>query len=521
MRLPPRTLYLLLVVVMLLWAPNGSCSGIDVTNTSLGTRDSGTGNAPVNFDISWNNSWRSTGSGAPAPNNWDAAWVFVKYRKNGGDWAHATLNDTGHTVPSGASLDVGLVDTGASFNVSTNPGAGVFIYRSTDGTGTFSKTGFSLIWKFAQDGVLTTDTVDIRVYAVEMVYVPDGAFFVGDNYASTGSLKQGSTDHDPWYIGSESSITTGNQAGTGTGSGETNAEYYYVHTSFAGNDASSGAVFTISAAFPKGYGKFYIMKGEISQRQWVAFFNTLTDTQKSARDITSTSGKNSDSLTIRNNVSWTSGDATLPNQGVGVTYASVATNYLTWTDLIAFLDWAGLRPMSELEFERAARGPYRAVSGEYVRGSTSITQATSISNGGTSTEAPGAAANCVYGNLASVPGPMRVGAMAYGDATRIASGSGYYGNMDLCGNVWERPVTVGNSTGRAFEGRYHGNGALDSTGNSNVGTWPGTNTIGIGFRGGNCYYSTTRARLSDRTEAGAVYAGRTYGDGGRGVRTAP
>ena len=61
------------------------------------------------------------------------------------------------------------------------------------------------------------------------------------------------------------------------------------------------------------------MKGEISQGQWVGFFNTLTATQKSTRDITSATGKNTDNLTYRNNVSWSSGDATLPDQGSGAT----------------------------------------------------------------------------------------------------------------------------------------------------------------------------------------------------------
>ncbi|MEY4668736.1 MAG: hypothetical protein RL518_1435, partial [Pseudomonadota bacterium] len=189
---------LVLLAAVVLSASEGVCNEISVANISLGTRDAGTGNAPINFDISWNNSWRSTDSGAPAPNNWDAAWVFVKFRKNGGDWAHASLNNTGHTVPSGAALDVGLVDTSASFNISTNPGVGVFIYRSADGTGTFSKTGFSLSWKYTQDGVGTGDTIDIRVFAVEMVYVPTGAFFAGDNASSDYSFKQGSNDSDPW-----------------------------------------------------------------------------------------------------------------------------------------------------------------------------------------------------------------------------------------------------------------------------------------------------------------------------------
>ena len=506
---------LVLFSVVVLSASEGACNGIDVTNISLGTRDAVTGNAPINFDISWNNSWRSTDPGAPGPNNWDAAWVFVKFRKNGGDWAHASLNDTGHTVPSGASLDVGLVDTGASFNIATNPAVGVFIYRSADGVGTFSKTGFSLSWKYTQNGVGTGDTIDIRVFAIEMVYVPTGAFFAGDSASSTG-FRQGSTDTDPWYIGSESAITTGTQAGSGTGVGETNSEYRYVTDSDSW-DNNTGAVFTIPAEFPKGYQKFYMMKGEISQGQWVAFFNTLTATQKSARDIT-TGGKNSDNRVNRNNVSWTSGDATLPDEGGGATYATVAMNYLNWADLAAYLDWAGLRPMSELEFEKAGRGPYRAVSNEYAWGSTSITGATGISNAGQPNEAPSAAANCVYGNAAGVQGPMRVGAMAAGDATRIASGAGAYGAMDLSGNVLERAITVGTSWGRGFNGAKHGNGVLTSGGDGDVTTWPNTGANGAGFRGGSW---TSVETLSGRSRAGDVSNGRLNIRGGRGVRSAP
>ena len=84
-----------------------------------------------------------------------------------------------------------------------------------------------------------------------MVYVPDGAFFAGDNATSTASFQQGSSDTGPWYIGSEGAITIGAQAGTGTGFGETNAEYRYVSMGGAGED-STGATFTIPATFPKG-----------------------------------------------------------------------------------------------------------------------------------------------------------------------------------------------------------------------------------------------------------------------------
>ena len=508
-----RLLALLLLCVFATLFPyrQGACSNVDITNIQLGTLSGGS--TTITFDITWSNSWRSTGAGAPAPNNWDAAWVFVKFRKNGGNWAHGSLNNTGHSTGSGtaATISVGYPDTSSAFNISTNPGVGVFIYRSGDGTGTFSVSGASLSWNYSQDGVSSGDTVDIRVVGIEMVYIPEGTFFAGDNGTSTGSFKQGSSDSDPWYIGSEGAITTANAAGTGTGVGETAAEYYY-----PGQGDAAGSVFTIPAAFPKGFQAHYIMKGEISQGQWVAFFNMLTTTQKSTRDITATK---SDNLTNRNNVSWTSGDATLPDRGGGATYVASGMSYISWADVSAYLDWSGLRPMSELEFERAGRGPYRAVSGEYAWGSTSITAVTSVSNTGLLTERAQSGANAAFGG--TTQGPLRVGSFAYGVATRVAAGAGYYGAMDLSGNLGERTITVGNSTGRSFEGRYHGNGALDSSGNSNVSTWPGTGATGSGFRGGDCHFASSFLRLSDRANAASVVTYRDLHIGGRGVRVAP
>ena len=39
---------------------------------------------------------------------------------------------------------------------------------------------------------------------------------------------------------------------------------------------------TIPSAYPKGYAAFYCMKYEVSEGQWVDFFNTLKDGQKGA-----------------------------------------------------------------------------------------------------------------------------------------------------------------------------------------------------------------------------------------------
>jgi hypothetical protein len=505
-----RSFFLILFTLFAFALPSGGfCANIKITNPTLGTLSGGS--ATVTFNLSWNASWRN----AAVIGNWDAAWVFVKFRKNGGNWAHASLNNTGHTTPAGASLATGLVDTSSAFNIATNPVVGAFIYRSSDGAGTFTANSVSLSWNYSQDGVSNSDTVEIRVFGIEMVYIPEGGFFAGDNATSNAAFKQGSSDNDPWWIGSESAISVANSGGTGTGLAEKAAEYYY-----PGGGDVAGSVFTIPAAFPKGYQAFYVMKGEIAQAQWINLFNTLTDTQKSTRDITSSSGKNTDTLTYRNNISWGgSGDATLPDQGGGATYEGVAINYLSWADLTAYLDWAGLRPMSELEFERAARGPQRAVSGEYAWGSTSITRATSISNGGLPSERAQSGANCAFNNHPSVQGPLRVGSFSAGVSNRTLAGAGYYGVMELSGNLWERSVTVGRSSGRSFDGRYHGNGSLDTSGNPDVSTWPGTDATGAGYRGGGWNSSATGP--SDRVSAALTYAGRDINVGGRGVRVAP
>jgi len=62
---------------------------------------------------------------------------------------------------------------------------------------------------------------------------------------------------------------------------------------------------------------------------------------------------------------------------------------------------------------------------------------------------------------------------------------------------------------------------LTSGGDRDVTTWPGTNAVGAGFRGGNWLAGASQARLSDRSGAAFTYTFRNYFSGGRGVRSAP
>jgi formylglycine-generating enzyme required for sulfatase activity len=467
----------------------------------------------VTFNISWNYSWRLSS----APSNWDAMWVFVKYRRNGGSWAHASLMDTGHSVPAGATLTTALKDPGSPYNIATNPVVGAFIYKSAAGFGQSNFTSVKLLWNYTQDGVVQGDSVAFQVHAVHMVYVPQEAFYAGDHNTSASSYRQGSSDNDPWYIGSESQIVTSSGAGSGTGIGGTNAEYY---------DAGS---ITIPAAFPKGFEAFYMMRHELTQDQWLDFFNTLpSGTPRTNRDLTSSSGKNTDGLASGNNINWpSSGDATLPQTGgSGRTYCTTPANFVSWADLAAWLDWAGLRPMTELEYEKAARGPSTAVAGEYAWGTTSGTVATGTSENGRVAEVPSTpiASNVLWAATPSPNRPVRVGSFAsnnYGITSRVNSGGSYYGVLELSGNLRERAITTGNSDGRNFTG-IHGDGAVDSSGEANVTNWPSNSTAsGAGFRGGAYSDSSSRARVSDRNDAATTASGRAASYGGRGVRTAP
>ncbi|MEI7726952.1 MAG: SUMF1/EgtB/PvdO family nonheme iron enzyme [Bacteroidota bacterium] len=476
------TFCLVLALVNTLIANNMSISNMVLTGKNTGNHYT-----MVQFDISWENSWRTSTN----ESNWDAAWVFVKYRVAGGAWQHAWLNEDGHTAPVGCSITPGLLTPDATFNATTNPGLGAFIYRDANGTGTFTKTGVQLRWNYGANGVTDADMVEIKVFAIEMVYVPQCAFAVG----SGGS---------EFFKFTLTTINTGiaTTAPSGTGS-----------LGGAAGGYPSGQTTPDNAHWPNGFNAFYCQKYEISQQQYVDFLNTLTQTQADKRKKTSSS--------CRYAITGSAAGS------YATTNPYVACNYLNWMDGAAYSDWAGLRPMSELEFEKACRGPATPVANEYAWGNTTAIAANNITNPGTASETTGTeGANAVYGYQTNVICPMRVGVFAKASTTRVQSGASYYGIMELSGNLYERAVTVGNEAGRAFTG-VHGNGVLSTSGNANVAAWPGltngeiTGATGSGFRGGDWADDAMIMRASDRIHAAITDTLRTSFYGFRGVRTQP
>lgn len=604
------------LLFVFLFAIAAKATNIQVSNVSLVNRDSTAGTTEIQFDLSWEQSWRY--AALAGINNFDAAWVFVKYRLGGVDyqsgpgassfgsvitvnttsglrvgmpvwvqsgtgslpahsivtailsettfeinttpsvdlnnavvraerpWLHAWLGNSGdHTPGSGTGVQMvaGLQEPAAPFNASTNPAMGVFIYRSTEGFGTLSLTANRLQWVYGAQGIGNDEITEVQVYAVEMVQIPAGAFFVGDGSTATvrGQLRNG-TPNAPLKLVSEGALTLG---GTVAGNLANNNA-----TGMAtADDFNNATTQSLPAEYPKGYASTFAMKYEISQAQYVAFLNALHRLQQQNRTATSLAAgttsvtnryvmSNSSSIQNRNGIRV---DATVAANGRLTFYNDlndngtpneandgqfVGCNFLSWADVAAYLDWAALRPMSELEFEKIARGQLAAVANAYAWGNDKDTAAAAISNAGAANEfITTTGANAAYNNTTGALGPVRTGVFARAETSRAQSGATHWGVMEMSGSVWERAVSLGNAAGRSFAGG-HGNGLLLATGtdpnvygNPDVADWPGATAAGQAWRGGSWATPNTSLRLSDRHQAVQNASGRDAEAGGRGVRT--
>jgi formylglycine-generating enzyme required for sulfatase activity len=291
----------------------------------------------------------------------------------------------------------------------------------------------------------------------------------------------------------------------------------------------------------------------VSQQQYVDFLNTLTRTQQNTRTgaalgaaVTSVTNRfvmsNTATITNRNGIRC---DATIAANDPITFYCDGnangtggeatdglwrACNFLSFLDLGAYLDWSGLRPMSELEFEKACRGGLLPVANEFAWGNTTLTAgAYTLSNSGAANEGINSFYSLVSGNAAynstasSLSGPLRVGVFAAhpSNSGRVSAGAGASGIMELTGNVNEFVVDLFNF-GTAYNGA-HGDGVLFSSGEHTTSTWP-SNLDGSGatIRGGSWAGTSALLRTSDRGSIlNTGWDFRFNSTGGRGVRTAP
>jgi len=311
------------------------------------------GQSSITFDLAWDHSWRTAwkvgaeqhgGAGTLNLENWDAAWVFVKFRKPGDDgWSHATLSTdaSAHSVPAGAALDVGPSDDGER-------GVGVFVSRSAPGSGPNDWKGATLRWLHEADGVEVPRVVEFKVLAVQMVYVPQGAFWLGDGSTTVvaGQFSAGDSA-DPYRVESEDAITLGGQSRNNLLNRDGIGMYLWP------DDFTSGGTKPLPARFPKGYAAFYCMKYHIIANQYAEFLNALDEEQANQRYP----GTRSRGLLNRSPEKGYYGKPGGARQGPGCFG-------LSWADGAAFAAWAGLRPMTELECEKVVRGTREPIPGE-------------------------------------------------------------------------------------------------------------------------------------------------------------
>jgi hypothetical protein len=448
-------------------------------------------NNTIKFDISWENSWRSS-----ILNNWDAAYVFFKYKNVTGQWVSMPLTSVGNVIPS-------------SYQANMYP-YGALLYRATVGSGTSNILNVELGIPASQ----ALGIFDIRGFAIEMVEIPTtNEFFAGDG-ASNNSYPISS-------IINTSTVTITDPLSTPQS----------VSLSYLNN----------------GHWNFICMKYELSQGGYRDFLNTLTYNQQvnhivplpnAAANTAALYNLNRNSIKIKtpgvapNTPAVFGCDA---NSNAVYDEANdgewVACNYLNWQDHAAYLAWAGLNPMTEMQYEKVARGIQLPVAGEYAWGNTNVFTGspyymTSNINQASETMSNASVSptgNAQYFNSYDNVGPTRNGVFATATSNRISSGGSFYGVMELSGNLWERVITTANSSGISYfnsskimdrELNSSGYAVTTSASATFSGIWPGSqfipglsqvqinaavNATGLIYRGGGWSSNTSQLSISDRS----------------------
>ena len=461
----------------------------------------------LSFALSWENSWNYTDS--IVPYNHDAVWVFVKARSSAEEpWFHLPLQVSTYMSGNIPSLTTAVASDGKGAFVSLSaPGAYASLNQRVELTA---------------DTALDLHALDFRIFGIEMVYIPEGAFYAGDGVSKYSFID--TRNQAPYLLSSE------------------NTEL--LHLGSLSDNAPAG---TIPASFPKGYGASYCMKYEISQQQFTDFLNSLSAPQQASQLAVSPASPAG---------TFALAPYEQSRNGIAIQYPALknkpavfasnansnslfqeeddaqtrACNYLNWENITAYLDWAALRPLSELEFEKVCRGPEKPLAKEFAWGTQQVLNANTVLYNGTAKEQVAETADAPYG-LANhgeaqqaeyLQGPLRSGFAATATTNRITAGSSYYGAKDMSGNVWETCVAT-NAAGLSFTGRA-GDGNLSAEGLANEESWP--EKEGSGHRGGawnslirnDLSYEFRDLAISDRYYAFLAVSRRNT-TGGRGGRS--
>jgi len=451
------------------------------------------------FDLSWENSWNLD---SEAPANHDGVWIFAKIKINN-NWEHLFLdaNDIDSETTS-SNLELIFTETGTGFLAKSTILGAKDIYKEQ-------------IQIKLKDPLTSLNNIEIQVFGIEMVYINPGPYFLGDA-VSQNSFYDSSTQ-ESYFVFDESAIEQEDSL------------------RFLGGES----LLTLPDEFPKGTKGFYCMKYEIGQQQFVDFINTLTYKQQLDKvniGLDEEIGKrvmskfnrcgivfSKNSFSENNPAQFAcdlneNGLFNEPDDG-----QNIACNFLNGANVRAYLDWAALRPMTELEFEKIARGPANSFPKEYVWGDSSLFTIKKLLNKDQMNETfsdplPYNRGVANY-NYSSILGPVRSGFAANDGSDRKSSGAGYFGTMEMTGNVWEYCIST-DSIGSMFQGNL-GDGMLDESGKSNESTWSNDDSKGNILRGGGWnsgnFEGFSDGAISDRYYYQFIVDKKRNTTGGRGV----
>ncbi len=316
---------------LLLLAASAFADDLKISNVAIAPRDAKT--AIVTFDIAWTNAYRFDSFH-------DAAWVFFKVRPDApstglgagkSPWQHARLvadkvvNPAGYRSGEGTPLEFVVPGGDEGF-------VGMFVRLAKDGRGDVSAQKVLAVVDLS---ALTPDTrnpkPEVRAFGIEMAYVAEGPFYLGSSVRRLNCFyeyQEAGADTPPYHVTSAGAIPTGRQKGKLWALG------------FLPEDNGQ-----ISAAFPNGYAAFYCTKfPSITQGFYADFLSTLTVEQAKKRWYADGQGKEIKRAGTAPDYTYT---ATAPDE---------RTLWLSWEDHAMVAAWAGLRPTTELEFEKAVRG---------------------------------------------------------------------------------------------------------------------------------------------------------------------